>query len=103
MVYTIRRNRFFAAAAAAVIIGIFMILSGFMSNQDNAASRYKYFTSIRIEEGDSLWSIASEYVSEEYDGVEEYISELKSMNNLTGDTIHYGQNLIVAYYSDEIK
>lgn len=65
--------------------------------------RYKYFKSIVIEDGDSLWSIATEYISEEYESINDYIVELKTMNQLDDDTIHSGQNIVIAYYSDERK
>ncbi len=64
---------------------------------------YKYYTSIEVESGDTLWSIASEYADEEYVSIQDYIKELKYMNNMTSDTIIEGHYLTIAYYSDEYK
>lgn len=85
--------------ALSFCIFLFMPTSAKGSNEP----RYKYFKSITIESGESLWSIAKEYMSEEYDSIYDYISELKSMNGLTDDTIHAGNNLVVSYYSEELK
>lgn len=62
--------------------------------------RYKYYTSIYIEEGDSLWSIAELYL---YDGISiiDYIDELKRINSLENENIKAGCYLLVSYYSDE--
>ena len=57
----------------------------------------KYYKSITIEQGDSLWSIAQEYRTEDYDNTQEYIDELMQINGLTSETIHEGQHLIIVY------
>lgn len=58
----------------------------------------KLVTSIKVEEGDSLWSIATEYRTEEYTNIATYIDEIKRSNGLESDTIHEGQYLIIPYY-----
>ena len=64
----------------------------------NTTRREKTIVSVQIQEGDSLWSIASEYMSREYKSVKHYVKEIKRTNNLTSDTIHTGCHLIVPYY-----
>lgn len=64
------------------------------------ASFNKYYTSIKIEEGDTLWSIEKRYNIGKISKSKEYIQDLKNINGLKSDTIHSGQYLIVAYYSD---
>lgn len=66
-------------------------------------SRYKYYTSVEIKNGDTLWDIASQYISEEYASPQEYVAEVKSLNGMQGDSIRSGQFLIVPYYSPELK
>lgn len=56
----------------------------------------KKFISIEIHTGDTLTSIANEY-SQSFD-YEEYINEVKSINNLKNDTIHSGCYLIIPIY-----
>ena len=61
----------------------------------------KYFTSIEIEEGDTLWEIAGEYMTPEYRNRQEYINEVRKMNNITGSTILAGSRLFIPYYAQE--
>ncbi len=91
-----------------IIITLFIFASGFfittsMANEEETIPTYKYYSSIEIENGDTLWSIAEKYISTEYESIYDYIRELKQMNNLTSDNIIAGQNITVAYYSDEFK
>ncbi|MBE5952880.1 MAG: LysM peptidoglycan-binding domain-containing protein [Lachnospiraceae bacterium] len=64
-----------------------------------STSNQKYFICIDIKEGDSLWSIADLYISEEYSSVEEYVKEVKELNGLTSDKIFCGATLVVPYYA----
>lgn len=80
-----------------------MIISGFSFSESNELDgeedACKYYTSIEIEVGDSLWSIASEYMTDDYKNVQDYIEEIKSLNKLSGDKIHAGNYLVIPYYS----
>ncbi|MCF0228101.1 MAG: LysM peptidoglycan-binding domain-containing protein [Parasporobacterium sp.] len=82
----------FAAAVIAVLVS-----SGneTMADEDNAV---KMYTSVSIEPGDSLWSIAVEYIDCHYSTVDEFIAELKQINNLSSDTINADAYLLVPYY-----
>ena len=63
----------------------------------------KYYTSITISPDDTLWSIASEYMGNHYESVNEYIEEVMNINSLTDETIYTGQHLVIPYYSAEYK
>lgn len=63
-------------------------------------NRVKKVTSIEIKSGDSLWSIASNYLTDEYDDINQYIDEIKDSNGIYDDTIHVGNYIIVPYYAD---
>lgn len=58
----------------------------------------KKYESIEIQDGDTLWSIAEKYADTRYTNMVDYIDELKTMNNLHGDKIIGGTNLIITYY-----
>ncbi|MFP3155477.1 LysM peptidoglycan-binding domain-containing protein [Lachnospiraceae bacterium ZAX-1] len=64
---------------------------------------YKYYTSIEIKRGDTLWSLAKTYISEEYSSIQEYINEIKSLNNISEDMIHSGRFLTIPYYSNNFQ
>ena len=84
------------------ILNLFILTVFFLKfenvSANNSTNRQKQAISIRIEEGDTLWSIAEEYRSEEYNDINKYIEEIRSSNGLFDDIIHEGCYLIVPYY-----
>lgn len=79
---------------------------GFSLGLDSAqaldkASTARYYTSIEIQQGDSLWSIAGKYSENSGLSVAQYVKELKNMNGLKEDVIHSGHYLTVMYVASE--
>ena len=72
-----------------------------VSSSAPSESVYKYYTSVQIKEGDTLHSIASEYMTAEYASMQDYIDEVVSLNGLKSTKIHAGEFLCVPYYSTE--
>lgn len=72
-------------------------------NRDEAVYyKYKYYKSITVSRGDSLWIYAAEYADEDhYDSYQNYIDEVLQMNGLFSEDITIGQHLVVPYYSAE--
>ncbi len=64
---------------------------------------YKYYTTVTVATGETLWDIAKKYSSEEFGSIENYIREVKSINHISGDRICAGEALTVPYYSGEYK
>ena len=63
---------------------------------------YKYYKSITVSRGDSLWIYAAEYADEDhYDSYQNYIDEVLQINGLFSEDITIGQHLVVPYYSAE--
>lgn len=58
----------------------------------------KIAKTIRIEPGDSLWSIAKTYYTPECGTLKEYIKEIQICNQLSTETIHAGRYLVVPHY-----
>lgn len=103
-----RRCRFavkFSAALCLILTCAFLFGSStlYAKNDHPTVPTYKYYTSISIEQGDTLSSIAKAYISTEYSSIDEYISEVKFINHIDGDNIIAGNHIIVPYYSEEIK
>lgn len=67
----------------------------------NQSIEYKYYTSICLERGDSLWKLAEEYMGEHYDNQQDYIEEVRELNNLTSEEVQEGQYLTIPYFSEE--
>ena len=75
------------------------------TTSDNAEKvYYKYFTQIEIQKGDSLWTLAGEYMENgPYESRKEYMEEVAELNQLSSTTLFEGQALIVPYYEDVYK
>ena len=84
-----KRKLIFGLSLVLIICIIFSV-NNKKQNPEAATTNEKYYTCITIEEDDTLWTIAEEYCTEEYDSYQEYIEEVKFINNLTDDTLYYG-------------
>lgn len=82
-----------------ILFFIFIKLDVTDVSADESLKREKVVTSIKIEKGDTLWSIAENFITDEYSDMNEYIEEIKKSNGLVSDTIHDGNYIIVPYYS----
>lgn len=74
------------------------LLIAFSSFADAHNTREKYYTSVMVESGDTLWTLADEYASLEYRDYNAYIKEVKDLNHISSDDIHAGSYLILPYY-----
>lgn len=100
--YQYNRKRLWILGIAALVIAI-VISASFAAKTVTAQGsqeRVKLVTSVEIKKGDSLWSIASEYMSDEYDNINDYIEVIKKCNGITTDQIHSGNYIVVPYYAD---
>lgn len=89
------------AVTACALIGFGSFLGS--STQASDDTNYKYYTSVEVKNGDTLWDIASEHITEEYKSLQEYVIEVKALNGLQSDSIKSGQSLVIPYYSEEMK
>lgn len=95
-----RRMVVSAVATLCAIVICAMCCSAIKTNANNG---YKYYTDVVVEAGDSLWTLAEEYVDlDYYKDVNSYVREVRHINHLTEETaVMTGQVLIVPYYSAE--
>lgn len=99
----LRRNRRIAALLGILFAALFisMAFSRFRVFAEKPTT-YKYYTEVRVQRRDTLWSIAQTYMTEEYSSINEYIREVQRINDI-GYALEYGQRLMVPYYSQERK
>lgn len=98
-----KKNFLILVMTVCLISACSVVLSGFRSNakDDTTQAAYKYYKSIVISDQDTLWTIAEENMdAEHYDSISDYIKEVKNMNSLTDDNIHYGEHLVIPYYDN---
>ena len=84
-----RKLQILAAAALLSLVAVtFLLIFHFTPQNTQADSEpkaptYKYYTSIRVSSGDTLWDIAKEYRTEEYSDISSYIAEVREINHLS--------------------
>ena len=102
----VRLQRVLIAIAAVVLVSLAILLGNGIkafAHGEHRSIVHKYYTSIEVAQGDSLWSIAREYTAGTNIKVFDYMDEVKRLNQLPNDTIHEGGNLVISYYSTEEK
>ncbi|MGN0327519.1 MAG: LysM peptidoglycan-binding domain-containing protein [Lachnospira sp.] len=92
---------FITAFSIAAIISLGSIIVK-ASDNNHKKEEYKYYTSITIEDNDTLWSIEDKYNNGNEDK-NTYINNIIQLNNMNSDVIKKGANLLVYYYSDQVK
>ncbi len=86
--------------ASLLLIIVSLLIFSKTVTAEGDRDRIKIVASIEIKKGDTLWTIAEDYMTDDYDNINEYILEIKRSNSLSTDTIHTGHYLIVPYYVD---
>ena len=103
----VRRQKGILAIAIIVVVALGILLGTSMnalaSSDKDIASYNKYYVSIRVESGDTLWTIADEYVDGFNIEKSEYIEEVCQINEISKNDIHAGDYIVVPYYSQDIK
>lgn len=103
-----RRQRLLRTWAISGMLVILILCSVFAMNAnaktiEQDTPMYKYYTSVQIMNGDSLWSIADTYTDGSVSEILDCIEEIKSINHLSRfEKIKAGEFLIVPYYSADI-
>lgn len=95
-----RKIRWIAVIVLFVIMIFTVILATKKVTAKREGYRVKQVTSIQIQKGDTLWSIASNHMSDEYNDLNDYIAEIMVSNGLSSDKIQAGNYIIVPYYTD---
>lgn len=106
LMHKIRRLCIISAMTVLLIACFALSVNVFKSiAQDNdAVTTYKYFTSVVVEHGDTLYSLADKHTDGFDVDIDNYIEEVMHINHLEdASAIQSGQYLIIPYYSEELK
>jgi nucleoid-associated protein YgaU len=96
----------FAVITLVIVLVSFMKFSFHVDAQsEDFKPQIKYYTSVTVHSGDTLWSLSSEkYSAEHYKDLNSYISEVCKLNHISSaDDLKAGESLIMPYYSSEYK
>ena len=79
-----------------MIIGLSLnaVLNLSKAYADGKGTDIKTYYAITVESGDTLWSIAQNYVGSKTD-IREFIYEIKTLNDLDSSDIQIGQELLI--------
>jgi len=99
-----RRCMLLLATICLILIGTVCyhsIKSNANENTDNLT--FKYYTSITVESGETLWEISDRFIDySKYTNKAAYIAEVQHINHLDAQGgIQAGQKLVIPYYSKE--
>ncbi len=92
----------YIAVCLCFILALSFTLPKLVAATRNEAPKQKIecFTSIRINSGETLWSISKRYYSNEYQSVNHYIKKIMELNHMTSDKVLEGTYLIIPYYTE---
>lgn len=92
--------------SSIIVYAMLLVMAAFMVNLFGSANqveasenieREKVVISIEVKEGDTLWGIASDYYTDDYEDVNELIDAIKKCNDIS-DHLKIGQKILVPYY-----
>ena len=103
----VRRQRSIIAIVIIVLVSLGILLGTGMSvlasSKADPSAYNKYYKSIRVEYGDTLWTIADEYIQDLNIEKTDYIAEICALNHIDGNDIKAGDYIVVSYYYKEVK
>ena len=85
--------RFTAVVTTLVLISVFMISSMFGYSDVSAAQKPEYVT-VKVQDGDTLWTLAKEYGPQDQD-IRETIYNIRKLNDMDSSNIIAGQYITI--------
>lgn len=100
-----RRKRIMATAGTVLAVFCMVLICSlsYGSISTRANTGYKYYKSVTIAAGESLWELADSYIDYDYyKDKNAYIAEVQSINHIEdASSVSAGQEIVVPYYSSE--
>ena len=100
------QKRVIVLVCVLVIFAVILIGNSIITFAGSRAEQpvHKYYTSVQLQKGDSLWSLADQYAASDRTSRAQFIDEVCELNGISEDnTLHSGEYLVVSYYSPEIR
>lgn len=68
------------------------------AQNSNPEGSEKLYKCVMVEQNDCLWDIADRYMGRGYADKRTYVEEVRQINNLESDELHFGTYLCIPYY-----
>ncbi|BBF42360.1 hypothetical protein lbkm_1042 [Lachnospiraceae bacterium KM106-2] len=94
------KNRYFILVTILACLVVFFCFTRpvFASNSPKDSKRAFRIANVEVKEGDSLWNLAKEYYTDDYENMDHYIDEIKECNSMIDDKIYSGGYIVIPYY-----
>ncbi len=95
-----------AITLTAILFLIIFIASSIVidAQSEDYRPEYKYYKVLTVHSGDTIWDIAAENVTyEHYDRINDYVTEICEINNILGEKVNAGEDIVIPYFSTEFK
>ncbi|MCR4955867.1 MAG: LysM peptidoglycan-binding domain-containing protein [Lachnospiraceae bacterium] len=101
----VRRQKNLLYISAIVVLSILIITIAVKiytnPNKVEASNTGHYvYESILVEQGDSLWTIAKEHICTNDYSIDNYIREVKELNQLSEDDMNAGDYIVIPVYRE---
>ncbi len=96
--YRITSKFRFTTFLVVAILCIFTILGSLTGINTVSSSSMTEYNLVKIESGDTLWDIASEYAPHNMD-LRQVVYEICDLNEISADQLEAGQKIIIPVYS----
>lgn len=101
----IGRDNTIKKSALVLTVFISLIVVLFITKNNSYAApeqsgRTICYRAVLVEQGDSLWSIAEDNMTQEWGNTGNYVNEIKKLNNMTDAKILTGSYISIPYYAN---
>ena len=95
----VSRILFILACIAVIFLAGFFIGNHVNKSSSSSAAavseREITYQTVKVSEGDTLWTLADEYMNPAYESKSEFIEEIMQINHVYDGTIHAGSYLLI--------
>lgn len=94
-------TRLFVVLGIVVCLFIAFIIFSNKADAEDSREIYTYYTSYEIQPGDTLWTIADQFMGPDFTDKTTFIDNIKRLNHMSTDSITAGNHLVIEYSSYE--
>ncbi len=89
----------FGFLIAVITVLLFMKFTAHSVSANEQRTAQKYYKSVQLDAGDTLWDLADTEMSTGYSDKQEFIHEVETINHIDANDIHSGARVIIPYFA----